>query len=122
MAPIVLYHTSDPRNRLSIFRRGLLARKTTEHNYPGEPYTQLAKQPIGVFAYQAEETDLDEQPLWSHVQDVWKIVHVGPMAPDRIIKQAFVVPEDVPRENIELVRGTTLDSLNPWNWNPNTEE
>lgn len=34
MSPLLVAHASLARNRLSIFRRGLLARDTTDHNYP----------------------------------------------------------------------------------------
>lgn len=104
MVQVLITHATSQRNRLSIRMRGLLPRKTSEHNYPS-----YDNQPKGVFGRW-----FGDEPWWGCFgedgRDIYLVdiaglpttrdavlgdalVVIVPISPDRILERVEYVPE-----------------------------
>lgn len=102
LTQLLLRHATRREFLDAILASGLEPRKTTEHNYKGR--TLLATQPVGVYAlpegYAYGDWNLPDLPSSKHV--VLRFAYCGPALVDEEIRGAFVVPDVVPADVLEV--------------------
>lgn len=120
MNPIVVRHFSPRRNRLSIRVRGLIARRTADHNYP-----EYQKQPVGVYAKPLGGTgwwggDFND----GRAIDCWQVDATGlRLRPDKVIGHgACYIEEDVPPWRLKLLGQVSGDRGEDLRWALNYAE